>query len=787
MTIKHKRVFITGASGFIGSHIVDRLVEAGYELTALVREQSDLSFVPTDRLTLCQGDLTDYESVEKAMKNCEVVVHAAARTSDWGNKEKFYRANVEGTQNLLKAARENKIKKIILISTTAVLGEEDSPLPKKEDCPYKPVMPYFIGGYFGSGMNLYRHTKMLAEKKAIKFCSENGIGLIVLRPVWVYGPREFHAGPYEFCRAVLSGSRFLPMGRKNRFHVIYVKDVAISVELALKKDLAGVHIFNLGNEEAPCIRNYFSLFCEHLNVKSPFYVSFRLVYPAGILLELLARLFRAKKPYLLTSARVKMFYCNNIYDVSKARRVLGFRAEMPLDEGVRETIQWWKDNGYLADRKEKHRKLKQRYVVGAERLLLDIRIAVTVFLKYLLRLFKGEISLRQYLIFLKRLMLFSKVFSYNKAVRINGAYKIHLYLPAFPSRAFYRAIDKFLILDEKTIPTTVIFSMTRACTYNCAYCYQKRDGGDDLPEDKLIQTAKEIQNLGVSLFDIEGGEPLLRFERLFNLIQTIDDRSEVWINTTGHSLTYQKALRLKKAGLFGVMISIHRTEAGRHDELVGRKGAYQIACSAIKIFQRAGLNTVINCCPSLKMIKEGGIEKIMELGRGLNCSFVQIIHEKPSGGRLSLNNTFMDKKTLDALCDKHIGYNRKEGLKLYPSLSMQVFEASPIAFGCTAGGIERFYVNAHGEVQPCEFLNISFGNVQDEGFMEIYKRMRDNFKKPALEWLCNSRCSSIAKYVNGHNISFLPLKKEDTLKLIKTWPKRDEVPLYGKMKICERV
>lgn len=431
--------------------------------------------------------------------------------------------------------------------------------------------------------------------------------------------------------------------------------------------------------------------------------------------------------------------------------------------------------------------LNQKYITGWGRFFLEIRMGLAIAFKYLARIVSGEITLRQYVIFLKRIKLLSEVLRYNKAVRINGVYKIHLYLPGFPSKAFYKAIDKFLILDEDTIPMSVVFSMTKACGYNCQHCYQKNDGGEDLDIDKLIKVARDIQNIGVSLFDIEGGEPLMRFERLLTLMQNIDERSEIWINTTGHTLTPEKAQQLRQAGLFGAMISIHHWLPEKHNEYVAYKGAFEIAVNAIRIFQSVGVNTAINCVPSLEMLNDNGLDKIMGLAKGLNCSFVQIIHEKPSGGWLARGNTLMEKDILGNLCKAHIEFNTKEFFRDYPSLSMQVFEASNAAFGCTAGGIERFYINANGEVQPCEFLNVSFGNVQEEEFIDIYNRMREKFKRPGLNWLCNTENESVFRCVKESNITSLPIKRDKSRQIIDNLSPGPEVPLYKKMRLCEKI
>ncbi|MFC1594594.1 radical SAM/SPASM domain-containing protein [Candidatus Omnitrophota bacterium] len=383
--------------------------------------------------------------------------------------------------------------------------------------------------------------------------------------------------------------------------------------------------------------------------------------------------------------------------------------------------------------------------------------------------------------------MLSKVFSHNKAVRIGSTYKIHLYLPAFPTHAFYNAIDKFLTLKAETIPITIVLSITKACSFTCEHCYQKNDAGEDLPLTTLISAAQEIQDLGISLFDIEGGEPLLRFKRLTTLLEHLDDRSELWINTTGHTLTAEMAQKLDEAGLYGAMISLHHWIPEKHDQFLGRPGSFKIACDAIKLFLKTGIATVINCCPSQEFIAEGGIEKMMDLGKQLNVSFIQMIHEKPAGGWLKRGNTLMDEKIIQMLCKQQATFNGSRAFSDYPSLSMQVFESSPKAFGCTAGGVERFYLNAHGEVQPCEFLNISFGNIQQEPFKKIYNRMRQTFHKPGLHWLCNTENDTIARFVKEHNITSFPIKKEYTNELLRSFKRGNNVKLYEEMKLYEHL
>lgn len=337
------KIFVTGATGFIGSHLVEKLIKASHKVTAYVRKTSSLEYL-SQEAEIAYGDINDYAVLKKSLGGFDAVYHNAALVADWAKKEDFYRVNLEGTKNILMATKENNIKKLILTSTSGVLGEEDCKTAKNEFSPYKPRTDYFLSNIFESDLNHYRMSKMLAEKEAIEFCRKNGISLTVIRPVWVYGPREFGAGPFHFCQAVLKGLPFVPVGKSNRFHVVYVEDLAEAMVLVLGKNLSGIDIFLIGNPNPPLAREYLGLFCKYLGVKIPITLPKIFFKPIGFTLELCYKLFNVNKSPLLTRSRVDMFYCNNIYDVSKAKRELGFEASTPLEWGIEKTVNWWREN-----------------------------------------------------------------------------------------------------------------------------------------------------------------------------------------------------------------------------------------------------------------------------------------------------------------------------------------------------------------------------------------------------------------------------------------------------------
>ncbi|MFA5031941.1 MAG: NAD(P)-dependent oxidoreductase [bacterium] len=345
------KVFVTGAAGFIGSHLVKKLAKEGNLIVVFVRKKSSLQFINSYirkyNVEVRNGDITNLEETIDAMKGCNVVFHNAAFTADWGDRKDFYKINLEGTENILKAVEINKVKFVVLTSSTAVLGEEDNLEKKREEAPYKPNYPYFLSNIWESNMNDYRYTKMLSEKKAIDFCKKNDISLTVIRPVWVYGPREFHAGPYYFCKSVMEGTKFLPGCKTNKFHTIYVKDLADIMVRILNKKPEGINVFNVGPKTVPTMDEFWRLFCKYLNKNPPVYLPKGLVYPIGLSMEFFYKFFKIKKPPLLTRARVTMGYCNNVYDTSRIMKEIGYYKETSLEEGVKTTVKWWKINKYL--------------------------------------------------------------------------------------------------------------------------------------------------------------------------------------------------------------------------------------------------------------------------------------------------------------------------------------------------------------------------------------------------------------------------------------------------------
>lgn len=341
MTQKNQ-IIITGGNGFLGSHIVKKFTENGIRLTCLVRKDSHLDYLSQQDVDFHYGDITEQESLNLAFQGHDFVIHNAALAKDWGKYQDFYQANIEGTLNVLRACVCNQIKDVILTSTNSVYGEEDSTAIKNEKFPYNSHYKYFLDRIFPCKMNYYRDTKRMASQEAVHFAKENGINLTILEPVWIYGENGAHTIFIEYLRSAQQGMPIAPGSKKNKFHVIYAPDAAEAFYLAFQKRLQGIHRIIIGNSECESMDNIFTLFCKEAGIKKPRLIPKWLIYPTGFLLEAFYTFIHAKNPPLLTRGRINTFYDNIEYETKYAEKILTFKNQYSLSQGIKNTVEWYK-------------------------------------------------------------------------------------------------------------------------------------------------------------------------------------------------------------------------------------------------------------------------------------------------------------------------------------------------------------------------------------------------------------------------------------------------------------
>jgi nucleoside-diphosphate-sugar epimerase len=341
------KILVTGATGFIGGHVTRYLVSRGIEVSCLVRKGSDAGFIQDLPVKYFIGDITDPDSLRDAFRGQDAIIHAAGKVGDWGSYDAFYQANVAGTLHVLQAALEQSIRRVIITGSVSSYGEENFHGLRSESSPYNSHYPYFMDKWFPSGMNHYRDTKALMTRKAIDFAEKHGMNLMIMEPVWVYGENEFNTGFFEYVKTVKSGMRFMPGSLTNTFHIIYAGDLARAYYLAAISNAKGVHRIIAGNPSTEKMVRIYQVFCREAGLKMPWLMPKSIIYPIGFMLEMFYTLFRVKKPPLLTRARVNMCYDNIGYETIKATKLLQFDDLVPFEEGIRKTVQWYRDNNFL--------------------------------------------------------------------------------------------------------------------------------------------------------------------------------------------------------------------------------------------------------------------------------------------------------------------------------------------------------------------------------------------------------------------------------------------------------
>jgi MoaA/NifB/PqqE/SkfB family radical SAM enzyme len=237
---------------------------------------------------------------------------------------------------------------------------------------------------------------------------------------------------------------------------------------------------------------------------------------------------------------------------------------------------------------------------------------------------------------------------------------------------------------------------------------------------------------------------------------------------------------LRQAGVYGLMVSIHAPDPVEHDAFTGVEGSFATATEVCRQARAEGMALTLNSVLSEDSLRAGRLGELMDLARSLDADFVQLIHPKPAGLWLGQKGMQSDPALIETIRQEHLLYNSGRRGD-YPSLAAQVFEEAPYVLGCTAGGIDRFYVGADGEVQPCEFLNLSFGNVNREPFAEIFARMRAAFPDARCDWLCCTQAGPIAQALAEGEPT--PLSQEKTEKLVAEWDRGEPTPVYRRLGI----
>jgi len=326
-----QRVFVTGATGFTGGHLCLRLAERGYKVRALVRSPEKAASLAARGVEVFQGDLKDSESVVKATEGCATVYHIAATYRQEGvPDQEFWDVNVRGTQHALEAALRCGVERFVHCSTVGVHGHISHP-PADETAPYGPG-------------DLYQETKLAGENLAREYFREKGLPGVVFRPTGIYGPGDMRF--LKLFRHVKSGRFHMIGSGEVYYHLTYIDDLVQGIILCGTKKEALGNIYILGGEKYVTLNEMVRTIAEILGVGiSRVRIPFWPVYAAAFVCEKLCKPIGMEPP--LYRRRVDFFRKDRAFDISKAKRELGFDPKVSVREGLTKTAEWYRQNGLL--------------------------------------------------------------------------------------------------------------------------------------------------------------------------------------------------------------------------------------------------------------------------------------------------------------------------------------------------------------------------------------------------------------------------------------------------------
>jgi len=306
-------ILVTGGTGFIGSYLVRYLLDQSKDVKVLVRDPLKLKF----DVEFVAGDITDRESVRRALKDVNEVYHLAALFRHDADPREIWRVNYDGTRNVVNECLRRNVR-LLHVSTVGVLGYANSK-PLDVNSPYRP------------NPNPYARSKAKAEQYVLEKCKQ-GLNAVVVRPAFVYGVGSTY-GLNLLIDLVVRKKLKIVIGKgENYIHPIHVKDLVKALVLVMDKAKAG-EVYIAANEKPIKLKDFLNLVASYADVKLRYGLPPKLAY---LLLKLKGGTGKSS-----AKETVLLFTKNWFYSVEKLKS-LGWKQEVRIEEGVKETVEWLK-------------------------------------------------------------------------------------------------------------------------------------------------------------------------------------------------------------------------------------------------------------------------------------------------------------------------------------------------------------------------------------------------------------------------------------------------------------
>lgn len=321
------RILVTGASGFLASHLIRALQERGHTVRALVRPSSDTTRLEQASVDIHSGDVRLPETLAGAMREVDAVFHLAAAIGVRRPLRDYHAVNVTGTENVCRAAQAAGVKRLVHVSSTSVY-KQGLGVPVDETAPLAPPPdPYAV-------------TKAAGDSLVQRLIAEEQLPASIVRTTTIFGPGDdLNFG--RIAQRLLAGTSIVIGSGGNRVPVAFVDDVVQGLLLVLEHEAAG-EIYNITDDRCPTQAELLQEIADQVGARPPrIHVPYRLLYGAAYLAERLAHATRSERA-VVTRFGVLLYGADNRFAIDKARRELGYEPRVSLRQGVSTAAEWYR-------------------------------------------------------------------------------------------------------------------------------------------------------------------------------------------------------------------------------------------------------------------------------------------------------------------------------------------------------------------------------------------------------------------------------------------------------------
>lgn len=325
------RMAVTGATGFVGGHVIEAARRKGWDVVALARPASDTKALEAESVAVVRCEPTDGPALTAALRDVDVVVNCGAKIGDWGPRDEYVRANVDNLRVLLDACKGQALARFVHVSSLGVYAARHHYGTDETT----PAADHHRDGY--------SHSKALAERLALRYANEFGVPVVVLRPGFIYGPRDKTVMPRIIDNLRKGQIRYPGAKGARALNTIFVRNLVDAIFLAIENERAVGQVYNLTDGEAVSKRRFIETIADAMSLPRPhrtppLWLARVVTWGA----ETMANLRGSQTAPNFNFTRLKFMGLNLDFSIEKAKAELGYRPRHSFADAMAETMAWYR-------------------------------------------------------------------------------------------------------------------------------------------------------------------------------------------------------------------------------------------------------------------------------------------------------------------------------------------------------------------------------------------------------------------------------------------------------------